>query len=65
VRLLALVLFLIIGLHYLIASLRYGSVKGLIRIGLFVPYYLVWKTWVFIVSMIKERNLGWNRTERD
>ena len=65
VRVLALLLFLTIGLHYLIASIRYGSVKGLFRIAVFVPWYLVWKTWVFAVSMIKERNLGWNRTERD
>lgn len=65
VRIAALVLFFMIGLHYLIASMRYGSVKGLLRIAVFVPWYLVWKTWIFVVSTLKERSLGWNRTGRD
>ncbi|MGB0466834.1 MAG: glycosyltransferase family 2 protein [Pontibacterium sp.] len=60
----AALLFLLLVAHYMIASMRYGSVKGLFRIACFVPWYLVWKTWLFITSMIKEKNLGWNRTGR-
>lgn len=65
VRISCAVLFLLLAGHYLIASMRYGSVKGLVRIGCFVPWYLVWKTWIFVVSFYKEKTLGWNRTGRN
>lgn len=65
VRVLTGVLFLLLCTHYLVASVRYGSVKGLVRIACFVPWYLVWKTWIFVISSIKEKNLGWNRTGRE
>lgn len=65
VRILTGALFILLCLHYLVASIRYGSVKGLFRIACFVPWYLIWKTWIYIVSTIKEKNLGWNRTGRE
>ncbi|MGB0733096.1 MAG: glycosyltransferase family 2 protein [Pontibacterium sp.] len=65
VRLIALFLFLSLVAHYLIASMKYGSFSGLIRVGLYVPWYLVWKTWVTASSIIRNPNIGWNRTGRE
>lgn len=57
---LALALFL----HYLIAAWRYGSVRSLPRLALHVPWYVIWKTYIVISSLITERELGWIRTDR-
>lgn len=51
-------------LHYLIASLKYGSFAGLVRIAFYVPWYLIWKTWIVAASFVKDKNLPWIRTNR-
>lgn len=50
--------------HYGLASLKYGSITGLVRIAFYLPWYIVWKTWIVVSSLIKQRTLGWVRTKR-
>ncbi len=64
VRLLALLMFVLLGGHYLLASWRYGSLLGLFRVALFLPWYITWKTYVVLVSLIKRQHSGWVRTSR-
>lgn len=54
----------ILAAHYLLAALRYGSLSGLIVVAGYVPWYVLWKTWVVIKSLLTERNLPWIRTDR-
>ncbi|MGB0664951.1 MAG: glycosyltransferase family 2 protein [Pontibacterium sp.] len=61
----ALGMLMLLVLHYVIASAKYGSFSGLFRIACFVPWYTVWKVWIIVVSSLKEKNLGWNRTGRE
>ncbi|CAM2065580.1 Glycosyltransferase family 2 protein [Sulfidibacter corallicola] len=64
VRIGALAAFAMLVFHYGVASLKYGSVSGLIRIGFYLPWYIVWKTYIVVASLIKQRSLGWVRTKR-
>jgi cellulose synthase/poly-beta-1,6-N-acetylglucosamine synthase-like glycosyltransferase len=57
-------LVLALSLHYLVAAWRYGSVRSLPRLAFYVPWYIIWKTYVVISSLIAERELGWIRTDR-
>ncbi len=61
---LAVALSTILYLHYLIAAWRYGSVTAFLRLTIFVPWYILWKTYVLLRSLITERNLPWVRTDR-
>ncbi len=61
---LSLALILILVLHYLISAWRYGSVLSLPRLALYVPWYVIWKTYIVLASLITERELGWIRTDR-
>lgn len=61
---LSLALVLALFLHYVIAAWRYGSVRSLPRLALYVPWYVIWKTYIVIFSLITERELGWIRTDR-
>lgn len=61
---LSLALVLALFLHYLAAAWRYGSVRSLPRLALYVPWYIIWKTCIVISSLITERELGWIRTDR-
>lgn len=63
-RWVALVLFVALGLHYLVASWRYGSLKDFVLVALYSPWYIIWKTYVVLVSLVRQRTLGWNRTPR-
>jgi cellulose synthase/poly-beta-1,6-N-acetylglucosamine synthase-like glycosyltransferase len=54
----------ILLLHYLIAAWRYGSIVGLVMLIGYIPWYLVWKTYVVIASLLTERHLPWMRTDR-
>lgn len=54
----------ILAAHYLLAALRYGSLSGLLVVAGYVPWYVLWKTWVVIKSLLTERNLPWIRTDR-
>jgi cellulose synthase/poly-beta-1,6-N-acetylglucosamine synthase-like glycosyltransferase len=51
-------------LHYLIAAWRYASLAGLLRLTLYIPWYILWKTYVVGRSLFTERNLPWARTNR-
>ena len=50
--------------HYLVAAWRYGNPGNLPRLMLYVPWYIVWKTFIVVSSLIRERELGWIRTDR-
>ncbi len=63
-------LFSILGLltiiyHYFEAARRFGSLAALPGIAIHLPYYLLQKTWVVFSSLLRQRRLGWHRTERD
>lgn len=55
---------LIMGAHYLLAAVRYGSFRWFVLLIGYVPWYVVWKTWVVLSSMLTERQLPWMRTDR-
>jgi hypothetical protein len=55
---------LILGGHYLLAALRYGSLPWFLLLMAYVPWYVAWKTWVVLSSLLTERNLPWMRTDR-
>ena len=61
---LSLALLLVILLHYLIAAWRFGNVASLPRLAVYVPWYIIWKTYIVISSLVTERELGWIRTDR-
>ena len=63
-RILSLALVLALVLHYLIAAWRYGNLGNLPRLAVYVPWYILWKTYIVISSLITERELGWIRTDR-
>lgn len=63
-RTLALVLMTLLGLHFIVAAWRYGSISGLARIGLYLPWYITWKTGVIAHSLLTQKNLPWIRTTR-
>ncbi|MEI7613000.1 MAG: glycosyltransferase family 2 protein [Betaproteobacteria bacterium] len=50
--------------HYLLAAWRYGSFKGLLLLSAYIPWYVLWKSYIVIASMITEKNLPWVRTDR-
>lgn len=51
-------------LHYGLAAMRYGSIKGFLLLSGYIPWYVVWKTWVVAKSLLTEKNLPWIRTDR-
>ncbi len=51
-------------LHYVVAAARYGSILGLLRLTLYIPWYFLWKTAVVVRSLLLERHLPWIRTDR-
>ncbi|MDD2884477.1 MAG: glycosyltransferase family 2 protein [Dechloromonas sp.] len=55
---------LVMGAHYLIAAVRYGNFRWFVILIGYVPWYVVWKTWVVLSSMLTERQLPWMRTDR-
>ncbi len=55
---------LIMGGHYLLAAIRYGSLPWFFLLMAYVPWYVFWKTWVVLSSLLTERNLPWMRTDR-
>jgi len=55
---------LILGGHYFLAAWRYGSLAGFFRLLFYVPWYVVWKTYIVVRSLLTERNLPWIRTDR-
>lgn len=54
----------ILALHYFIAAIRYGNAAWFFILMAYVPWYVIWKTWVVIKSLLTERNLPWLRTDR-
>jgi cellulose synthase/poly-beta-1,6-N-acetylglucosamine synthase-like glycosyltransferase len=55
---------LILAMHYFIAAVRYGNIAWFFMLMAYIPWYIVWKTWVVIKSLLTERNLPWLRTDR-
>lgn len=54
----------ILAAHYALAAVRFGSIKGLFVIAAYLPWYVSWKTWVVVASLLTEKNLPWIRTDR-
>lgn len=54
----------ILALHYALAAWRYGSVMDLFMLVGYIPWYVLWKTWVVVASLLTEKNLPWIRTDR-
>lgn len=50
--------------HYLVAALCFGSLSNFIRLLGYIPWYVAWKTWVVVQSLLTEKNLPWLRTDR-
>lgn len=50
--------------HYFLAAWRYGSLANFFRLCFYVPWYVLWKTWIVLRSLLTERNLPWIRTDR-
>jgi 1,2-diacylglycerol 3-beta-glucosyltransferase len=63
-RVIAFILLCLLGLHYFIASLYYGSVKNFFKICWYLPRYIMWKTLILIGSITKMNSLPWTRTDR-
>ncbi len=63
-RIAALVGFGVLTGHYFLAAWRYASLPSALLVIAYVPWYVVWKTWVVLHSLITERNLPWIRTDR-
>lgn len=55
---------LILGLHYFISAWRYGKVRSLFLLSAYIPWYIISKTFVVVSSMLTERKLAWERTDR-
>lgn len=53
-----------LALHYAVAARRYASLGGLVLLAGYIPWYVVWKTWVVATSLLTERSLPWIRTDR-
>lgn len=64
VKIASLILIATLVLHYLIASLRFGSLLGFLKVSIFVPWYIIWKTWLVLKSIIRKKKLPWIRTTR-
>lgn len=54
----------LLAAHYLLAAWRYASLASALLLVAYIPWYLVWKTWVVLRSLATERNLPWIRTDR-
>ena len=57
-------LIMMLFIHYLIASIRFGSVTGFCKVACYVPWYIIWKTWLVLRTIGKGKNLPWIRTNR-
>lgn len=58
------VLMTLLVIHYFISACMYGSLKGLTIVALYIPWYIIWKTYVLLKSLLMNKNLPWVRTER-
>lgn len=54
----------VLAAHYLLAAWRYGSLTSALLLVAYIPWYVVWKTWIVLRSLLTERNLPWIRTDR-
>ena len=63
-RLAALAGVFLLGCHYALAALRYGSPRRMCRIALYVPWYMVWKFFILAGSLFRHKHLPWVRTKR-
>lgn len=55
----------IVAVHYLTAAWRYGHLSCLPWLALYLPWYVVEKSWMVLHSFVTERCLPWLRTERE
>lgn len=55
---------LVLALHYLLAAWRYGNLGASLMLLAYIPWYVCWKTWVVLRSLLTERHLPWVRTDR-
>ena len=63
-RLVALAGVAILAFHYVLAAWRFGSMRRLLLLTGYIPWYVVWKSYVLVVSLLTEKNLPWIRTDR-
>ncbi len=54
----------ILGAHYALAAWRFGSLPGLLVLAAYIPWYVLWKSYVVIASLLTEKDLPWIRTDR-
>lgn len=54
----------VLAAHYALAAFRYGSLGSAALLLAYIPWYVVWKTWVVLRSLLTERDLPWIRTDR-
>lgn len=54
----------VLAAHYALAAWRYGSLGSAALLLAYIPWYVIWKTWVVLHSLLTERNLPWIRTDR-
>ncbi|WP_027857987.1 glycosyltransferase family 2 protein [Marinobacterium jannaschii] len=64
-RVLAALMFALLVFHYLVATWRYGNFRRMAQVAGYVPWYICWKLFVVLSSLVKNKRLGWQRTERD
>lgn len=55
----------IVAGHYLVAAWLYGSLSALPWLAIYMPWYVVEKSWMMVHSFVTERHVPWIRTERD
>jgi len=63
-RSLALAGYAILAFHYLLAAWRYGNLASAFLLVGYIPWYVCWKTWIVLRSLVTERQLPWIRTDR-
>jgi len=64
-RSVAALMFALLVLHYLVATWRYGNFLRMAQVAVYLPWYLCWKIYVVVASLIRQKKLAWERTERD
>ena len=63
-RIAALIGIFILGTHYFFAALRFGSLINMLIVSVYIPWYVIWKTYIVLASFVTDKHLPWIRTER-
>lgn len=63
-RLIVLTLAMMLFLHYFVAAWRYANLANFFHLALYIPWYVLWKSYVIVASLLTQRHLPWVRTDR-